>query len=210
MQWYKIRLYFSCITLSSKLNYVLMNSLLPKTFKTCLLTMLFIVIFLSMKTLAASGTELVLDIAWWWLTIGAPANYSFGSVSASVTDQEVTGQFTDYLWVEDMEAWYSGYFTTVQCDGLHWSFGNILTGIYMKRSSMTTILWINNPRVHIQNVFSDYYSINQPVVYFYRDPALNYGVITKYGDMPFVKIVIPWGSAPWSYLWTITFTLYVN
>lgn len=184
---------------------------LSKALKLICLTISFIVTFLLSQTFAATWeTQLQLEIMWWWLTIGNPANYNFGSVWVSVEDQIITWQFSDYFWLEDLEARDSWYFTTIQCNGLKSLNWNTLTWIYFKKNNLTKILWSENPRVQIQSVFSDYYLINQPVIYFYRNQATNYWIISKYGDIPFVKIIIPWGTPPWNYNWTITFTLYLN
>jgi hypothetical protein len=190
--------------------YWFMKLLLSKILKLTYWTALFVVPFFVLQTFADTWqTDLNLEIAWWGLTIGNPANYNFGTVWVSVDDQIITWQFTDYFWLEDLEGSNSWYFTTIQCNGLKSNLGNTLTGIYLKQNNLTKLLWVDNPRVKIQSVFLDYYTINKPVTYLYRNPETNYWTISKYWDIPFLKIVIPWGTAPWTYVWTITFTLYV-
>ena len=179
--------------------------------KYCYLIIVFIISFFVFQTFAWTWEiQLKVEILGWWLSIWSPANFNFGSITSSPDDQIITGQFGTAFWLEDLNWNDNWYYTTIQCKWLKSAWWDTLTGIYFKKNNLFKILWSDNPRIQLQNVFSDYYLINKPIVYIYRNPAPNYWTISLYWDIPFIKIFIPWYTPTWVYTWTITYTLFVN
>lgn len=131
--------------------------------------------------------------------------------TVSTSDQEISGQFDDFFWVEDLEWYITGHYTTIQCDGVYWSAGNILTGVYLKAGSTspTLIQWAPG-NVLISTELYDYTSIITPVTYIYKPTgAGNAWLINRYGDIPRLKILIPGWTPPGTYSGTIVFSLYM-
>ncbi|MFZ2151054.1 MAG: hypothetical protein WAZ12_02055 [Candidatus Absconditicoccaceae bacterium] len=171
-----------------------------------------LVVFLVVFSFAsASDVILSLIINPGQITYGAPSYLGLGQINISEIEQDKQAQFDDYFWVSDLVGSDSGYNTTVVSDGLIGPNGSaVLTGIYlMAGNSNPELLLGTNGNVEINSVFSgDYYSIfNTPVTYIYRGETLNYGKINKYGDKPWIKIVIPAYTQPGMYSGTIYFDI---
>jgi len=143
---------------------------------------------------------------------GTPSNVNLWVYGTSSNDQEISGQFSDYFWVEDLEWYVTGHYTTIQCDGVYGSAGNRLTWVYLKAGSTSPILilWATW-NVLISSGIYDYVSILNPITYIYKPTeASGNWVINKYWDKPRFKIFIPGGTPAGHYSGTIIFSLYMN
>ena len=142
---------------------------------------------------------------------GTPNNINLWTPIVSSGDQEISGQFNGNFWVEDLE-WYStGHYTTVQCDGVYWSAGNRLTWIYLKAGGTSPVLleWATG-NVLINTWLDNYISIFTPVTYIYKPTNINNRwIANRYWDSPRLKIVIPGWSPAGTYSGTIVFSLYM-
>ncbi|MFA7298354.1 MAG: hypothetical protein WC010_01790 [Candidatus Absconditabacterales bacterium] len=142
---------------------------------------------------------------------GTPANVNLGTIIASPGDQEFSGQFSNYFRVDDMQGYITGYYTTIQCDGIYGSTGNKLTGVYLKAGNIIPeyIQGITGNHILINSILSTYTNILLPITYLYKETHIdNKGLINKYGDKPWIKIFIPGGTPPGSYSGTIVFSFY--
>lgn len=174
---------------------------------------LVVVSSLAYYTYAVTWT-ISLDITGIWLRHGTPDNVNLWVITASTGDQEISGQFTDYFRIEDLEWYVTGHYTTVQCDGIYGPYGIRLTWVYLKAGNDFPILvrWSTGNNVFIATwLTDDYVSILSPVTYIYKatNPN-NAGIINRYGDMPRLKIVIPGGTPPGMYSGTIVFSFYME
>lgn len=154
---------------------------------------------------------LSLEIRWIWIRHGTPANANLWAFTVSGNDQEISGQFNDYFWVEDLQGIITGYYTTVQCDGIYGSSGNKLTWVYLKagNTSPTFIMGLTG-NVLISTGIYNYVSILDPVIYMYKPTNVGNGwLVNKYWDKPRFKIIIPGWTPAGSYSWTITFDLHM-
>ena len=143
---------------------------------------------------------------------GTPDNVNLWVLSTSTSDQELSGQFSDYFWVEDLEWYVTGYYTTIQCDGVYGPSGNILTWVYLKagNTSPTLLLW-NSGDVLISSGLQNYASIFSPMTYIYKPTDTgNAWIVNRYGDKPRLKIVIPAYTPPGTYSGTIVFSFYMD
>ncbi len=142
---------------------------------------------------------------------GTPNNINLWTPSVSGGDQEISGQFSGDFWVEDLE-WYStGHYSTIQCDGVYWSAGNKLTWVYFKAGNSTPILleWTTG-NVLINTWLDNYASIIAPVTYIYKPTNINnIWTTNRYWDSPRLKILIPGWSPAGTYSGTIVFSLYM-
>ena len=161
---------------------------------------------------SASTSEwtITLSILWFGIRHGTPDNVNLWTPTTSATDQEISGQFSDYFRIEDLQ-WYSTWhYTTIQCDGIYGSAGNRLTGVYLKAGNPTPtkILWtIGN--VYIWLELTNYTNILTPVTYLYKPTDIsNLGIANKYWDKPWLKIFIPGWTPPGMYSGTIVFSFY--
>lgn len=164
------------------------------------------------NTLASTEQAMInFIIKWAGIRHGTPSNLNLWTPITSSTDQEITGQFTDKFWVEDLQWDITWYYTTIQCDGVYGSAGNKLTWIYLKAGNITPtyISWITG-NVHIGAWLTDYANILTPVTYIYKptDP-INAWIWNTYWDTPRLKILIPGWTPPGTYSGTIVFSFYM-
>lgn len=152
-----------------------------------------------------------LAIVWVGIRHGTPNNVNLWTPITSVSQQEIIWQFDDNFWVEDLQGYITGHYTTIQCDGIYGPAGTKLTGVFLKAWNTSPILmqWsIGN--VFIASGLADYVNILTPITYIYKptDPS-NVWRLNQYGDKPRLKIIIPAYSPPGNYSGTIVFSLYM-
>jgi len=63
--------------------------------------------------------EINLEITSLGIRHGTPENFPIGMVMSSTTDQIVSGQFTEHFWIDDLQGYITGHYTTIQCDGIY-------------------------------------------------------------------------------------------
>lgn len=174
---------------------------------------LFVVIFLySFFLVLWESVQLNLEIKWLWIRHWTPNNINLWTIQYSTDIQEVTWRFNSWFWVEDRMWLSTWHYTTIQCDWLYASTWNVITWVYLKAwyAHPYLIMWITW-LVNVSNNLLDYKSILDPLVYIYKpNHPSNLWLANKYWDMPYVKIVIPPYTTPWTYNWTIIFSLYMN
>jgi len=153
-----------------------------------------------------------LQLQWLWIRIWTPENFNVWTINYSSQEQEVTWRFNDYFRVEDLDSRMTGHYTTIQCDGLYATWWYSLTWIYLKYGNLNpTLIYGQTWVVSISNFLSGYQSITNPITYIYKSTSWgNIWVVNRYGDKPYVKIIIPAYSNTWDYSGTITFSLYMN
>lgn len=173
-----------------------------------------LVFFSSLSYLVFAWSEqgtLSLQIVWFGIRHGTPNNVNLGMPTVSSTDQEISGQFDDNFWIEDLQWYTTGHYTTIQCDGVYWSAGNKLTGVYLKAgNTIPTLLQWSPGNVRIATWLSDYTSILTPITYIYKPTDVaNAWLANSYGDTPRLKISIPWWTPGGTYSGTIVYSLYM-
>jgi len=167
----------------------------------------FIFFLIILSFVRAEDVILSITINPWEITYWAPMYLNLWQISLSQTQQNIQWQFDDYFWVNDLQWSDSWYNTTIVSDGFMWPNWNILTWIYLmawNNWSPELLLWLTW-NVMINQAFSEsYYSIfSSPVTYIYRPQWENYWKVNKYGDKPWIKVIIPPYTSPWMYSWTI-------
>ncbi len=153
-----------------------------------------------------------LKIVWLGIRHGTPTNTNLWIFPTSGNDQEISGQFGwSGFWVEDLEGYITGHYTTIQCDGVYGSAGNRLTWIYLKAGNTSPILIQGlSGNVHISSWLFTYTSILNPVTYIYKPTNLsNIWIVNRYWDSPRLKIIIPGWTPPGNYSGTIVFSFYM-
>lgn len=159
---------------------------------------------------AVQGT-ISLEIIGKGIRHGTPDSVNLWVLSTSTGDQEISGQFTGYFRVEDLEWYTTGHYTTIQCDGVHGPSGYTLTWVYLKAENITpTLIQGATGNVHIASWFSNFTSILNPMTYIYKPTAAgNLWYTNRYGDKPRLKILIPGYAPPGTYSGTIVFSFYM-
>jgi len=141
---------------------------------------------------------------------GTPDNANLWVLTTSINDQEFSGQFTDYFWIEDMQWNITGHYTTIQCDGIYGPAWYMLTWIYLKAGNTipTLIQWLTG-NVLIASELYNYTSVLNPMTYIYKPTdSSNAWLPNKYWDKPRFKIIIPAYAPPGTYSGTIVFSYY--
>lgn len=159
----------------------------------------------------AIDATLSFKIVWSGIRHGTPNNVNLWMPIASLSDQEISGQFTDDFRVEDLEWYITGHYTTIQCDGVYGSAWNKLTWVYLKAddTNPTLVQWISG-NVFISNELTTYTSILNPVTYIYKSTnSNNLWIWNKYWDTPWLKIAIPGWTPSGTYSGTIVFSFYI-
>ena len=165
-----------------------------------------------------------IDLAWniWsfevvvdWIYFGPMSIWSltwFAFINAlSIVNYEqiLEEEVPDYFWVNDPNWYNSGFHTTVSISDFTWSNWTISAlNVFMFASGVDLLSGMMNPRVTISSGLNSYLAIDGPVTYLQREDGYNSGVTWKYGNKPWLKIVVPPYQAPWSYKAVITYTLY--
>ncbi|HPC34097.1 MAG TPA: hypothetical protein PLP73_00400 [Candidatus Absconditabacterales bacterium] len=170
----------------------------------------FLFVFLSLFalvgiSLAQIQKEVHVEISGLGLVIGTPSNISLGSVSAGTTVEKT---FNNYFWVEDLRGVNTGYYTTIQCDGLYGPDNFIITGVQLS-GNLVELLQGNGNQTDIYSNLDSWTDITTPQLYFYKNDnvPLNYHG-NKYGNKPSIRISIPNNAPAGTYKGKITYTLY--
>jgi len=143
---------------------------------------------------------------------GTPENFSFWTVAASLSDQYISGQFTEPFWVEDIEWYITGHYTTIQCAGVYGP-NHVLTWVEFMAGNTTPelLMWLTWTNVYINPLLSTYTNIIEPVTYIYKETNINNAwLVNKYWDKPRLKILIPPAAPSGVYSGTIIFSFYME
>lgn len=163
-------------------------------------------------TYAAQGV-ITFEITWVGLRHGTPENFPISTVTSSPSDQEISGQFTQSFRVEDIEGYATGHYTTIQCAGIRGPYDTVLTWVELMAGNPVPelLMWTTGPNVSINPSLTTYTNIIEPITYIYKDTNLNnIWIVNKYGDKPWIKILIPAGTPPGTYSGTIVFSFYME
>lgn len=172
--------------------------------------------FIIMNTNAQETTDVYLEVTEGTLTITASGSIDLGSVPVSTTDVDLSGQFsTNSFYVTDFKGSASGYYTTIQVTDLTGDNGGTTytipaANVEFKSDAANPVLMTGtaNASVTLGSVTTTYAAINSPVTYFERNDWTTWGILSQYGDTPWVKVTVPAFQAPAEYHGVITFTLY--
>jgi len=84
--------------------------------------------------------------------------------------------------------------------------------VQFKASSTTPVLITGtaNPRILIDANAGSYQAMHIARTYIYRDAALNTGVLSRYGQSIWLKVIVPANQPAGAYVGTIVYTLIEN
>lgn len=163
-----------------------------------------------------TGTDLFLTLTGWGVTINGPASINFGTlaVSSSVQTVEANLSSPDYLYVDDLNGYDAGYYTTLQSTALTTTGFTIpAANVALKVDPLTISLLAGsaNPLVTFgPSIATTYLAIDSPVVFIRRDTAANTGTVWQYGALPSLEITIPAYASRGLYTGELLYTLYEN
>ena len=150
-----------------------------------------------------------------WVPI---SGLNFASIPVSYTGIIITQQFTgsnNYFSINDTKG-FTGRRTTIQLSGSKMVWTNnpnkniSWTNIEFKGSwSIDLISWDINTNVHLATWITNYQIMTWVLDYMIKDywPSCSSCVLGNYGNLPNIKINIPWFQTPDSYKWTLIFDL---
>ena len=162
----------------------------------------------------AQTAQLQLIVEEGTLTIGIEQeNLSLGSVHSSFSDQTTTGNFTTYMWIEDLKWAATGYYTTVEASNLTWIVeGTEYTidsaNIKFTANEKETITWASNDKVY---AYWENAALNTAVTYFQRwdwSTPTTGGILGRYGTKPSVSVMVPANTPATTYTGILTYTLF--
>lgn len=157
--------------------------------------------------------DITLRITWLGIRHGTPENLSLWTITSSPGDQYISGHFTQPFWVEDIEGYMTGHYTTIQCAGVYGPNNTILTWVELMAGDTEPelLMGMTGTNVFINPMLHTYTSITEPVTYIYKTTDTNnIWIVNKYGDKPWLKILIPPTSPAGIYSGTIVFSFYMN
>ncbi len=147
------------------------------------------------------------------LSISWPVYFDFQErdVSDQMQTREVvcTG-LQDYFKVIDELGADSGYYTTLQISDMLNASGDTIPAsqIAVKMvGDIQTLAWLPNPRV-MSAITGTYQYFSTPLIFKYRNPGINNGILGQYGIHTARKIDIPALQNPGEYTGVIIYTLY--
>ncbi|MFA7284446.1 MAG: hypothetical protein WC004_01325 [Candidatus Absconditabacterales bacterium] len=160
-------------------------------------------------------TSVSVSITGGTLCIGSSGAFNFGTYQVSASSQTVTGSFaTGYFYVDDLKGADSGYYTTVQMSGHLMGTGGIVisgSNVYMQSSTTPTLLnGRANARVIVRGGMASFQSLDSARQLILRSGAANLGLLSMYGVLPTMQLVIPAYQPVGTYLGTLVYTLYEN
>lgn len=176
--------------------------------KLALFVLLYFFVFFAIVLAQAQTTkEVQLTVLKYGLVIWTPANLNLGNVTAW---SQIEKTFDGHFWVEDFRKWYgTGYYTTIQCDGLYWPNDFVITWMLLKWNSIEILEWDEWEEELIHSYLDSWKDITQPQLYFYKNsstPQSSNG--RKYWSKPSINVSIPSDAPAGDYKWRITYTLY--
>lgn len=182
-----------------------------KTFSRLFFVCLFFLILTNYSFAEINNVPVSISILAWQINYWSPMYLNLWQINLSQVEQNIQWQFSDYFWVSDLAGSDNWYNTNIWCDGLVWPNWIVLTWIFLmawNNGSPELLNW-NIWNVKINSSFSGiYYSMfNWPVTYIYRDPWVNHWIINKYWDKPWIRVVVPPYTQPWTYSGTIYFDI---
>ncbi len=168
------------------------------------------------KSNAQETADVYLEVTEGTLTITASGSIDLWSVTAPTSAVDLSGQFsTNSFYVTDFKGSASGYYTTVQVTDLTGDNGGTTytipaANVEFKSNAATWVLMTGtaNASVTLGSITTSYLAINDPITYFERNDWTVWGILSQYGDTPWVKVTVPAFQAAAQYHGTITFTLY--
>lgn len=191
---------------------------MTKTLKTTIVAMAILAFgFVLMNTSnAQESTDVYLEVTEWTLTITASGSINLWSVTSPLVDTDLSGQFsTNSFYVTDYKGSMSGYYTTIQVTDLTGNIGWTVytipaSNIGFKSNTTNPILMtgVANPDVTLGSITTTYTAIDSPITYFERNNGTIWGILSQYGDTPWIKVTVPAFQAATTYHGVITFTLY--
>jgi len=172
--------------------------------------------FMIMNTNAQESSDVYLEVTEWNLTITASGSIDLGAMPVSTTDVEMSGQFsTNSFYVTDFKGSTSGYYTTIQVTDLTWDNGGTTytipaANVELKSNAANPDLMTGtaNASVTLGSITTTYSAIDSAITYFERNSGTVWGILSQYGDTPWIKVTVPAFQAPAQYHGVITFTLY--
>jgi hypothetical protein len=157
--------------------------------------------------------SLTLQIQGLGIRHGTPENFTLWTITSSLGNQYISGHFADHFRVEDIEGYITGHYTTIQCAGVYGPYNYILTWIELMAGNTTPelIMGYTWPNVYINSALNTYTSIIEPITYIYKSTNIsNASLVNRYGDKPWLKILIPPTAPAGIYSGTIVFSFYME
>jgi hypothetical protein len=201
-------------TIYKKLSMPIKNNLSDFCFSLFIITV-FVLINISSTFSASDKWYVSLRVNPMHVTIWSSWDISLPTISPSFDTGEIQATFSpNSFWLDDRKTSNSWYITTIQSSDLvfnNWTEDIRISSnnVFLKTSSAVSVIYgLPNPRVTFGSSINNVrWNIWTPVVYFKRDLAENFWIIWRYWDTPSIKIIIPPAQAPWTYIWTIYYTL---
>ena len=168
-------------------------------------------------TNCSTTTQVQVSITGGDLCIGSPDGFFFWSFSVSTQPQTTTGVFNNYFYVDDQKGSSLGYYTTVQMATLTNGANTIASSNVSFRSSFTLGTEVGltplsgsvNTRVYTHtDTLNTWAALDTPKEFINRNTASNSGLVGKYGEIPFLQLVIPAYTPIGTYTGLLTYTLY--
>ncbi len=151
------------------------------------------------------------------VSIDAGGTLNLWSILASTTTGTLSGQYGSIAFrVSDFKGSTGGYMTTIQSTALTGDIGWIVqtiaaSNIYIKAWGTPTLMaGQSNPNISFGAVINSetYTSLGSPVQYIQKDSlGTTWGIVSTYGDKPWIRIDVPPYQPATSYQATLTFTL---
>ncbi len=165
-------------------------------------------------------TDVQVTLTGWDICIGSDTGFNFGTFTVSTQAQTTSGVFSGNFYVDDQKGSNSGYYTTVQIANLVNGSNTIPANAVSFRSSSVSANDIGlsplsggalaiNSRVKVSgDVLNTWGLIDTPKEYIMRNNAANFGIIGRYGEKPFLQLIIPAYTPVGNYHGNLTYTLY--
>ena len=188
-----------------------------KKLKIIIITIIILTIwFILINANAQETTDIILEVTKWTLTITADGAINLWWITVTDIDTELSGQFSvDSFYVTDFKWSSSWFYTTIaitdltgDVDGTEYTIPAANVEFKSNATTPNLITGTANAAVTLGSISTNYIAIDTPTTYFQRANGTIGGILSQYGDTPWIKVLVPAHQAPTAYHGTITYTLY--
>lgn len=177
-----------------------------------------------------TNTDVLLTLSGGDITIGSTGSIDLGTFNIKSSSQDVSTGFKDYFWVEDLKGADAGRYTQLQASdmrlkigaGTDWNDPAIYSqtifipaaniSMSTQGNTLSTLTGSDNTRVILSTDINDaaWHSVGSTINFILRQNATNFGLLGKYGIIPFIQVTIPAYQAVGEYKSILTYTLIEN
>ena len=146
------------------------------------------------------------------VSISWPTSLAFGSTAVTAATNSLEKTFNgawEYFQIADTLGADAGYYTTLSFSDLQYNSYTISKNlVYVKTLAWVSLISGTANASVTSSIWSSYVNASSPLTFIMRSAWANWGKTGTYGAQVAIRVDIPAFQQPWTYAWTIIYTLY--